>query len=92
MSATLPLPTLDEKFRTCGLCNGYNIVYNTHVNSREIIRRLEAAGWHHYQTTGSHWHYRHDSLRGKVTVPHPRKDIPIKTLKSIEKQAGVKLI
>ncbi|MGO8760880.1 MAG: type II toxin-antitoxin system HicA family toxin [Desulfobaccales bacterium] len=62
------------------------------MNSREIIRRLEAAGWRHYRTTGSHWHFRHDSLAGKVTVPHPRKDIPIKTLKSIEKQAGLKLI
>jgi len=25
-------------------------------------------------------------------VPHPRKDIPIRTLESIEKQAGLKLI
>jgi predicted RNA binding protein YcfA (HicA-like mRNA interferase family) len=24
-------------------------------------------------------------------VPHPKKDIPIGTLKSIEKQAGIKL-
>jgi predicted RNA binding protein YcfA (HicA-like mRNA interferase family) len=26
-----------------------------------------------------------------VTVPHPRRDIPLGTLKSIEQQAGVKL-
>jgi hypothetical protein len=29
--------------------------------------------------------------KGKVTLPHPKKDIPIKTLISIEKQAGIKL-
>ncbi|MBV9829334.1 MAG: type II toxin-antitoxin system HicA family toxin [Alphaproteobacteria bacterium] len=28
---------------------------------------------------------------GRVTVPHPQKDIPIGTLKSIETQAGIKL-
>jgi predicted RNA binding protein YcfA (HicA-like mRNA interferase family) len=28
---------------------------------------------------------------GLVTVKHPAKDIPIGTLKSIEKQAGIKL-
>jgi len=28
---------------------------------------------------------------GRVTVPHPEKDIPIGTLCSIEKQAGIKL-
>lgn len=28
---------------------------------------------------------------GIVTVPHPKKDITIGTLKSIERQAGLKL-
>jgi hypothetical protein len=27
---------------------------------------------------------------GNVTVPHPRKDFPIGTLKSIERQSGIK--
>ncbi|WP_432431228.1 type II toxin-antitoxin system HicA family toxin [Methylocella silvestris] len=29
--------------------------------------------------------------RGRVTVPHPSRDVPIDTLKSIEKQSGLKL-
>jgi predicted RNA binding protein YcfA (HicA-like mRNA interferase family) len=29
--------------------------------------------------------------KGRVTVPHPKRDIPIGTLKSIEKQSGLKL-
>lgn len=39
----------------------------------------------------SHLHFKHPSRPGKVTVPHPVKDMPIGTLKSIEKQSGVKL-
>jgi predicted RNA binding protein YcfA (HicA-like mRNA interferase family) len=29
--------------------------------------------------------------KSRVTVPHPKRDIPMGTLKSIEKRAGVKL-
>jgi hypothetical protein len=29
--------------------------------------------------------------RRSHTVPHPKRDIPIKTLKSIERQSGLKL-
>jgi len=57
--------------------------------SREIIRRLEAAGWKLVRTTGSHRHFRHAHKHGTVTVPHPVKDMPPGTLKSIERQSGV---
>jgi hypothetical protein len=40
---------------------------------------------------GSHQHFKHPNKAGIVTVPHPRKDIPIGTLKSIERQSGVAL-
>ncbi|HEX4081036.1 MAG TPA: type II toxin-antitoxin system HicA family toxin [Rhizomicrobium sp.] len=61
------------------------------MNSRDIIAKLEANGWTYHSTTGSHRHYKHPSKPGKVTVPYPRHDIPIGTIKSIEKQSGVKL-
>lgn len=60
-------------------------------SSREIIRALEQDGWYAVHTTGSHWQFKHQTKPGRVTVPHPRKDIPIGTVKSIEKQAGIKL-
>jgi predicted RNA binding protein YcfA (HicA-like mRNA interferase family) len=60
-------------------------------SSREIIALLRADGWRHAATTGGHWHFKHPVKPGKVTVPHPRKDLPIGTLKSIERQSGVKL-
>jgi predicted RNA binding protein YcfA (HicA-like mRNA interferase family) len=61
------------------------------VDSREVIRRLQAAGWYRVATKGSHHQFKHPSRPGRVTVPHPRRDIPAGTLKSIEKQAGIEL-
>ena len=59
--------------------------------SKEVIRALEADGWFRVGQTGSHVHFKHDTKKGKVTVPHPVKDLPIGTLKSIEKASGVRL-
>ena len=63
----------------------------THMDSRKIIKLVKKAGWVHIRTTGDHWHFHHPSIAGIVTVPHSKKDLPIGTLKSIEKQAGIKL-
>ena len=62
------------------------------LNSQDIIRKLEADGWYFVGAKGSHWQFRHPSRPGKVTVVHPRKDNPIKTIRSMEKQSGTKLI
>jgi predicted RNA binding protein YcfA (HicA-like mRNA interferase family) len=40
---------------------------------------------------GGHIQFRHPKKKGRVTVPHPERDIPVGTLKSIEKQSGLKL-
>ncbi|CAN7184731.1 type II toxin-antitoxin system HicA family toxin [Pararhizobium sp. LjRoot255] len=40
---------------------------------------------------GSHVQFKHADKPGRVTVPHPKRDIPVGTRKSIEKQAGLKL-
>lgn len=53
--------------------------------------RLEADGWTLKRVTGSHHHFMHASKPGIVTVPHPKKDLPIGTIKSVEKQSGLKL-
>lgn len=52
---------------------------------------LKADGWELVHVKGSHHQFKHPTKPGKVTVPHPRKDFPIGTLKSIEKQSGVTL-
>lgn len=42
------------------------------------------------RTKGSHRQYKHPERPGLVTVPHPKRDLPIGTLRSIYKQAGWK--
>jgi predicted RNA binding protein YcfA (HicA-like mRNA interferase family) len=63
---------------------------NTHTDSRKIIKILEKDGWYKADQSGSHIQFRHPTKKGRVTVPHPKKDLPIGTLKSIERQAGIK--
>lgn len=58
------------------------------TSSRDIIKRLKDDGGEEIGVTGSHRHYRHPKKSGKVTVPHPVKDLPKGTVRSIEKQAG----
>jgi len=60
------------------------------MNSRAIIKKLKSNDWEHVRTTGDHFHFRHSEKGGIVTVPHPKKDIPIGTVKSIERQSGIK--
>lgn len=62
------------------------------MSSSEVIARLKADGWYLARTKGSHNHFAHATKAGIVTVPHPKKDLPIGTLKSIERQAGIKLL
>jgi predicted RNA binding protein YcfA (HicA-like mRNA interferase family) len=61
------------------------------MSSREIIRRLREDAWFKVAHEGSHKQFKHSAKKGRVTVPHPVRDIPIGTLKSIEKQAGIRL-
>jgi len=61
------------------------------MQSREIIKRLTADGWRKVAQKGSHVQFKHPTKPGRVTVPHPKRDIPIGTLRSIEKQCGLKL-
>jgi predicted RNA binding protein YcfA (HicA-like mRNA interferase family) len=61
------------------------------MNSRDVIKALQKDGWYEVKQVGSHKQFKHGTKPGRVTVPHPKRDIPIGTLKSIEKQAGITL-
>jgi predicted RNA binding protein YcfA (HicA-like mRNA interferase family) len=61
------------------------------MKSREVIRAIEADGCYEVARKGSHAQFKHLTKPGRVTVPHPERDIPIGTLRSIEKQSGVNL-
>jgi predicted RNA binding protein YcfA (HicA-like mRNA interferase family) len=59
-------------------------------SSRYVVRRLVAEGWLLVRTKGDHHQFKHPARAGLVTVPHPKKDLPIGTLRSIYRQAGWK--
>jgi len=60
------------------------------MDSRELIAKLRADGWQLVKTVGSHHQFKHPVKPGKVTVPHPKRDLPKGTVNSVLKQAGLK--
>ncbi|HID0237174.1 TPA: type II toxin-antitoxin system HicA family toxin [Acinetobacter baumannii] len=60
------------------------------MKSLDLIKMIEADGWYEVRVTGSHHHFKHPTKKGLVTIPHPKKDLPSGTVKSILKQAGLK--
>jgi len=59
------------------------------MDSKQAIVMIEAQGWYLVRVKGSHHQFKHLIKKGVVTVKHPQKDIPLPTLKSIKKQAGL---
>ncbi|USK82113.1 type II toxin-antitoxin system HicA family toxin [Peribacillus frigoritolerans] len=52
---------------------------------------LLADGWYLVHTLGGHHYYKHSKKSGRLTVLHPEKVSTMKTMKSIGKQAGIKI-
>ena len=61
------------------------------MRSADVIRLLKRDGWAEVAQKGSHVQFKHPTKLGRVTVPHPKRDIAIGTLRNIEKQSGLKL-
>jgi predicted RNA binding protein YcfA (HicA-like mRNA interferase family) len=58
---------------------------------RDLIKIIEADGWRHVRTRGSHRQFNHRAKRGVVTVPGKSSDdLAPGTLNNILKQAGLK--
>jgi len=60
------------------------------MNSRQVIKQLEADGWFLVRVKGSHHQFKHSLKAGLVTVKHPDGDIPKPTLYSVYRQAGLR--
>jgi predicted RNA binding protein YcfA (HicA-like mRNA interferase family) len=60
------------------------------ISSAEVLRALRDHGWKIVRQKGSHVQLRHPIKAGLVTVPSPKKDLPLGTVRSIEKQSGLK--
>ena len=61
----------------------------TSYSSKDIIQILLNDGWTVKRQRGSHVQLEHPTKKGKVTVPHPNKDLPTKTVQTIMKQAEI---
>jgi predicted RNA binding protein YcfA (HicA-like mRNA interferase family) len=59
-------------------------------SSKEVIKALLADGWYEVNVVGSHHQYKHPTKKGRTTVKHPDKDIPRRTLDTIERQSGLR--
>ena len=55
-------------------------------SSKQIIRRLRKEGYELVSIRGSHHKYRKDDRT--IVVPHPKKDLPLGTARSIARMAG----
>lgn len=55
-------------------------------DSKKIVKRLIADGFELVSVKGSHHKFRKNGLT--VIVPHPKKDLPLGTARSIAKMAG----
>lgn len=55
-------------------------------DSRKLLTLLEKDGFEHVGVKGSHTKLRKGALT--VIVPHPKKDLPLGTVRAIYKQAG----
>lgn len=60
------------------------------MDSRDLFKLVKKDGWVLNRVKGSHHVFTHSKKSGIVLIPHPKKDIPIGTAKSILKQAGIK--
>ncbi len=58
------------------------------TDSKAILRRLNREGWVVTRIAGSHHICRHAGGGKIVIVPHPKKDLPLGTVKNIYRQAG----
>lgn len=59
------------------------------ISSRGVLKDLRDDGWERVRQRGSHVQLRHLVKTGLVTVPHPKKDLPLGTAAAIYKAAGL---
>lgn len=74
----------------CNAIDAVHGVYNVYsMDSRDLIRLLEQAGWRLDRVRGSHHVFVHQARGGHLVVPHPRKDLGVGLAKKLLRQAGI---
>jgi len=65
------------------------VVTITTMNSRQLIKQLEADGWILRGVKGSHHIFTHPSKPGHLSIPHPKQDLGVGLVRQLLKQAGL---
>jgi predicted RNA binding protein YcfA (HicA-like mRNA interferase family) len=52
------------------------------------MRELAKQGWRLVRVRGSHHVFAHPSRRGRIVVPHPKKDLGVGLVAAIRRQAS----
>jgi predicted RNA binding protein YcfA (HicA-like mRNA interferase family) len=60
------------------------------MDSKALIKMLEADGWKLVRVVGSHHHFKKAGVAKLISVQHPEKDLPTGTLNKLLKIAGFK--
>ena len=60
-------------------------------SSSEVIRMMKGKGWYEVACVGDHHQFKHPTINGRITIPHPKKDLPVGTVRSILKAAGINI-
>ena len=58
---------------------------------KQLEKILKQDGWYLYDIVGSHYQYKHNIKKGKITIPRHNKDMKIGTIKNILKQANINI-
>lgn len=71
------------------MCITHTHLWRCDISSKDILKLLQKYGWQIVSQERSHIKLKHPTQSGRVIVPHPNKDLPIGTYRSILKQAGL---
>lgn len=69
------------------ICNQKGGAMELEMNSRKLLKVLQDAGFEEVSKKGSHLKLRKGDRT--VILPHPKKDLPLGTVRSIYQQAGL---
>lgn len=90
MQRAIMVSSHSDKSRFGGFSWSVYDVYHRFMNSAELIKRMERAGWVLRGVKGSHHIFTHPERPGHLSVPHPRKDLGVGLAQKLLKQAGFK--
>lgn len=62
------------------------------MKCKEAVKKVKEYGWTLNRVKGSHYHFKHPSLKGLITIPyHGSKELSPRVLSSIARSLGINI-